>query len=228
MLCSDRVNDKEALVDALLVIYGFGLTDEQIRQSREQRVISAPKKTEGAEVTYVTKELNEEQLEVLKKAIVDDIHKISMTPNMTDENFVGNSSGVAINFKLFPFRINIQDKEAPFELGLMERIRIYNNYLVKTKQSTTTLPIHNIDAVFKRSLPQNDYETSQMIVNLMGKVSDETLISQLSYIQDASAELEKRKNEIIEAMQGNTTNYGTDNANDDEDVEKDQETTEEV
>lgn len=228
MLCSDRVNDKEALVDALLVIYGFSLTDEQIRQSREQRVISAPKKTEGAEVTYVTKELNEEQLEILKKAIVDDIHKISMTPNMTDENFVGNSSGVAINFKLFPFRINIQDKEAPFELGLMERIRIYNNYLVKTKQSTTTLPIHNIDAVFKRSLPQNDYETSQMIVNLMGKVSDETLISQLSYVQDASAELEKKKKEIMDAMKGETTNYGSDQPNDEEDIEKDQDTTEEV
>jgi len=195
LLCSDRVNDKEALVDSLLILYGVSLTDEQIQKSREQRTISVPPKTKGTEVTYVTKDINEDQLEILKKAIVDDIHKISMTPNMTDENFVGNSSGVAIRFKLLPFELNVQDKQTAFERGLMERMRLYNKYFNKTGK-LKMLPIHNVDAVFKRSLPQNDFETSQMILNLMGKVSDESLIAQLSFVQDASAELEKRRREI--------------------------------
>ena len=218
LLCSDRVNDKEALVDSLLILYGVDLTDDQIRKSREQRTISVPPKTKGTEVTYVTKELNEEQLEILKKSIVDDIHKISMTPNMTDENFVGNSSGVAIRFKLLPFELNVQDKETAFERGLMERMSLYNKYLNKTDQ-TQLLPIYNVDAVFKRSLPQNDYETSQMILNLMGKVSDESLISQLSFVQDASAELEKRRQEIIKYIQGDNPNYGENKPNEGEDEE---------
>lgn len=217
LLTSDRVNDKEALVDSLLILYGVDLTDDQIKKARQQRTISVPPKSKGTEVAYVTKEINEEQLEILKKAIVDDIHKISMTPNMTDENFVGNSSGVAIRFKLLPFELNVQDKETAFEKGLMERMNLYNKYLNKTDQ-TQLLNIYNVDAVFKRSLPQNDYETSQMILNLMGKVSDESLISQLSFVQDAHAELEKRRQEIIKYIQGDT-NYGENKPNEGENEE---------
>lgn len=216
LLMSDRVNDKEQLVESLMILYGFKLTPEQIKLAREERILSAPKQSEGAKVEYVTKMLNETELEILKKSIVDEIHKISMTPNMTDENFAGNSTGVALKLKLLPFELNVQDKETAFEAGLKERFRIYNSYLNTLDKKVQLIPIHKVDAEFKRGLPQNDYETSQMIANLKGLVSDETLMSQLSFIQDASEETKRVVKQLMEIANAEVPNFGTDEPNTEE------------
>ena len=57
------------------------------------------------------------------------------------------------------------------------------------------VPIEEVDAVFKRNLPSNDFETSQMINNLSDLIDSETLISQLSFIKDASEIVELKKQE---------------------------------
>ena len=53
----------------------------------------------------------------------------------------------------------------------------------------------DIDVVFKRALPQNDYEQSQMINNLVGLVDKETLVAQLSFVNDAKETVELAKEE---------------------------------
>ena len=67
----------------------------------------------------------------------------------------------------------------------MERFKLYNNFLT-VKASMQKIEIHEVDAVFKRNLPSNDLEVSQMIGYLTDYVDRETLISQLSFIKDAS------------------------------------------
>lgn len=108
-----------------------------------------------------------------------------MVPNMSDNNFVGNSSGVAIRYKLLAFEQNIKNKERYMEKGLMERFKLYNNFLT-TQSKMSEVPVQEVDAIFKRNLPSNDFEISQMINNLADYVDTETLISQLSFIKDAS------------------------------------------
>ncbi len=190
LLQSDRVNDKEQLVEALLVLYGFKLTDEATEKLKEWRILSAPPQTNGTKAEYLTKVFNETELDILRARLEADIHKISKTPNMSDENFVGNASGVAIRFKLLPFEWNSTKKERFHEFGLMERFVLYNVWLNKKNSANAIVEPHLVDAVFSRSLPNNDFETSQMINNLDGKVSDSTLISQLSFVKDADAESE--------------------------------------
>lgn len=53
----------------------------------------------------------------------------------------------------------------------------------------------DVDVVFKRALPQNDYEQSQMINNLVGLVDKETLVAQLSFVNDAKETVELAKEE---------------------------------
>ena len=60
------------------------------------------------------------------------------------------------------------------------------------------VPIEEVDAIFKRNLPSNDYETSQMILNLRGVVDDELLVSQLSFVDDASETVAIAKEEAME------------------------------
>lgn len=57
----------------------------------------------------------------------------------------------------------------------------------------------DIDVIFKRALPQNDLETSQIINNLNGLVDRETLVSQLSFVRDAKETVNLALNEKNEA-----------------------------
>ena len=183
MLQSDRINDKEQLVDAILCLYGATLDEEQAEQLHESRMISDL--PTDARLEYLIKTLQEGDVDILRQTIETDIHKISMTPNMSDQNFVGNSSGVAIRYKLLAFEQNIKNKERYMEKGLMERFKLYNHFLF-TQSKMAEIPVEEVDAVFKRNLPSNDFEISQMINNLADLVDKETLISQLSFIKDAS------------------------------------------
>ena len=187
LIQSDRVNDREQLVDAILCFYGMKFTPEQMAELKEHRMISNIPM--DGKIEYLIKTLNESDTDILRKNIENDIHKISMTPNLADENFANNSSGVAISYKLLAFDQNIKNKERYFERGLMERFRLYNNFL-NTKSSMPIVPTEEVDAIFKRNLPRNDYETSQMILNIQGIVDKELLVSQLSFVRDSKETVE--------------------------------------
>lgn len=207
-LQSDRLNDKEQLVDAILTIYGAEVKDVDLEQLRNNRVISGI--PADAKVEYLTKTLNEKDADTLRQTIEQDIHKISMTPNLSDAEFVGNSSGVAIRYKLLAFEQNVKNKERSFERGLMNRFRLYWNYLKSVSKVSGDLDISHIDAVFNRNLPSNDAETAKMIEQLDGKVSTETLIGQISFVKNAKEEYEsslkeaqQRQSDLAKAFKEN-------------------------
>ncbi|MDU5492444.1 MAG: phage portal protein [Clostridium perfringens] len=97
LLQSDRVNDKEQLVDAILAVKGisFGDDEEEMTETskllKEMKILELPK---DGDAEWLVKNLNETEVEVLKKSLKDDIHEFSKVPCLTDENFVGNASGV--------------------------------------------------------------------------------------------------------------------------------------
>jgi len=192
LLQSDRINDKEQLVDAILCMYGMDFDDEQADMLKDSRML-ANLPTDGR-VEYLVKTLQEADVDILRQNLENDIHKISMVPNMSDENFVGNSSGVAIRYKLLAFEQNVKNKERYMEKGLLERFKLYNHFL-QTKSKMALVPVEEVDVVFKRNLPSNDFEISQMINNLADLVDSETLLSQLSFIKDASEIVKLKKQE---------------------------------
>jgi SPP1 family phage portal protein len=208
LLQSDRVNDKEQLVEAILVGYGVTLEDEQRADLIANRMaFGLPPKSE-AELEYLVKNLDESELDILRRGILDDIHKISQTPNMSDENFVGNSSGVAIRYKLIAFEQSIKNKERYFERGLLKRMRIYNNYLSEVNKMSK-MEVDEIKPIFKRNLPQNDLEIAQMIEKLKGIVDDETLAEQLSFVEAASETVKKARDEMFGIYEQEASEFGT-------------------
>lgn len=205
ILQSDRVNDKEQLVESILVVYGGDMTPDQKKELKESRVMVLDK--EG-KAEYLVKSLNETEIEVLKKSLEQDLHKISMTPNLSDENFVGNASGVAIRYKLIAFEQNIQNKERYLERALKDRFALYNTYL-SVNSKMEVIPSYEIDVVFKRNLPQNDIETATLIMQLKGMVSDETLVGLLSFVDDASAEIKAAQQDALKRAELLAEQFGT-------------------
>ena len=200
-LMGNRVNDKEQAVESILVLYGAQLADN-LEDAREAMSILAE---EGllelptdAKADFLKNALDENATEILRKALKEDIYTFSHVPNLTDENFAGNSSGVAMEFKLLGLEMITKTKEANYKRGIRQRIAIFAHYL---GMQQIALEAHSIVPQFSRGLPKNLLELSQVINNLEGKVSLRQLISLLPFVEDPDAELEDLEEEKEKNME---------------------------
>ena len=112
-----------------------------------------------------------------------------MVPDLSDESFGSNLSGVAIKYKLMGFEQHVRNKERYIAKGLKKRFKLYNAFLAK-KNSMAEVPVSQVDVIFTRNLPANNLETAEMINQLKEIVSDETLLGQLDFVTDAKEEAE--------------------------------------
>lgn len=190
-LMSDRINDIEQFIDAILIIYGASLGDDDeetaaaAKELRDNKLLELP---EDAKAEYLSRSLDENGMEVLRKAIKEDIYTFSHVPNITDENFAGNSSGVAMEYKLLGLEMLTTIKTRYFRKGLRKRIRIFCNFL-KLKQ--ILLESNSIVPHFNRTLPKNLVELSTIVTNLKGSVTDRTLLKLLPFVEDPDEEIER-------------------------------------
>lgn len=200
-LMGNRVNDKEQAVESILVLYGAQLADnledarEAMRILVEEGLLELPI---DAKADFLKNALDENATEILRKALKEDIYTFSHVPNLTDENFAGNSSGVAMEFKLLGLEMITKTKEANYKRGIRQRIAIFAHYL---GMQQIALEAHSIVPQFSRGLPKNLLELSQVINNLEGKVSLRQLISLLPFVEDPDAELEELEEEKEKDME---------------------------
>jgi len=190
-LQSDRVNDKQQFTDALMVIYGATVEEDESGQSlqqrlRETRTLEMP--AADARVEYLTKTLSESDTEILKNSLRADIHKLSFVPDMTDEAFGGNVSGVAMEYKLFGLEQLTRVKERWFREGLLWRLTCLLHFL--SLRGMDVPKADQVEVFFSRSLPVNRLEVAQTIQAYRGLVPTETLLSQVPFVEDAAAAYE--------------------------------------
>ena len=136
-------------------------------------------------------------------------------PNLTDENFAGNTSGVAMEFKLMGLEMITKTKEANYKRGLRQRIAIFAHYL---GMKQIALESHSIVPQFSRGLPKNLLEISQIVNNLEGKVTNRQLISLLPFVEDPDAELEALEEEKKKNME-DMPMFNQDNTKPEDEVE---------
>jgi len=227
-LMSDRVNDKEQFIDAVLVLYGSILGDtreetvEAMEELKRHKLLELP---EGAKAEYLTRTLDENSVETLRRALKEDIYTLSQVPNLTDNNFSGNSSGVAMEYKLLGLEMLTRTKERYYRKGIRKRIKLFCNYYKALSgleaDSDAILP------KFSRALPKNLVEISQVISMLEGSVSKQTLLQLLPFVEDPQNEQEKvveeqkEKLTIAMGMQKQQQDYFANNPPTKESIEAD-------
>lgn len=200
MLMSSRVNDKEQFIDAILLLYGSQLADDEEEAKEAAKALKRDKMLElpiDAKAEYLTRALDEQGSEVLRKAIKEDIYTFSHVPNLSDEKFAGNTSGVAMEYKLLGLQMITKIKERYYKKGLKKRIRIFCRRLGLT---SIEVDANSIVPAFTRGLPKNLLEVSQVIANLDGKVSDKQLLSLLPFIEDPDDELKEVEKQAVKRL----------------------------
>ena len=158
LLGSDRVNDRIQFADALLVltgVAGVGTSEDiydfrgGLKRLRQDRTLSLPDSDAKAE--WLVKNPMEKDIDVLRKALAEDIHKFSMTPDFSDERFAGNLSGVAIRYKLFCLEQKTRLKERWLVSGLRERARVAQGWM--KLMGMPPIDAEELEISLKRRLP---------------------------------------------------------------------------
>ena len=207
-----------AVIDStisILAIYGAMLGDPDAEDEngktakekvKEDKLLELPK---DSKAEYLTRTFDEQGIEVLKKAIEQDIHKFSHIPCMSDEAFGGNVSGVAMEFKLLGMENITKIKTRYYKKGLRKRLRLFSGWLSKSR--SVNINVSGITPTLTRAMPKNLLEISQIVANLWGKVSKKTLLSQVPFVDDVDAELSAVEAEAEVAIKQQQAMFGIGN-----------------
>lgn len=218
LLQSDRLNDKEAFVDAIMFIQGFMLEEGAGAALLKERMLQAPGSPAETAASYLTKELDEDGVNLLRSAILQDIHKITYVPDMNDEKFSGNVSGEAMKYKLFGLLQLMSVKSRYMIKGLRQRLQTFENFL-SIKDST--IDAEGTKISLKPNLPINTSDIINQIVQAYqaGILPLKTLLAWLPDIDDVDEVLKQLKLEKEEAIELNQKAIGVQSHDDTEEVD---------
>lgn len=186
---SDSLNDFEYFVDAYLCLTGLNADSEDVKTMKENRILLLDS---DSDAKWLIKDTNDTNIENVKTRLDSDIHKFSKVPDMSDESFSGNASGVAIKYKTLPMENIVAIKERKFKKALQRRIELIFNILSKT---SNMYDWRAIDISFTRNLPTNDTEIASVVSTLSGIVSNETLLAQIPFVENVQNEMDKVEEE---------------------------------
>lgn len=117
LLLSGALDDMQSVANAFLALYGMqGTTQEDIQQANRTRILS---QAEGGRAEFLVKQLNHEALGQLEENLRRGILQMSMTPDLSDQHFAGNASGVALQYKLWGIEQVRAAKEQTFTDGIL-------------------------------------------------------------------------------------------------------------
>ena len=194
-LLSNEIDDYSAFCDAYLTLIGVDAEAEDIATMKENRVLVLP---DGANASWLTKAANDAQIENLLKRIHESIYRTAACPDFSSESFVGGvSSGIAIRYRLTGMETRAGKICAEMKKALQRRVEIICS-IASLKLGEEVFRDIRIDC--RRNIPEDLATTITMINNLKGTVSDATLLSQIPFVTDINAEIEKVQKQKQENM----------------------------
>lgn len=207
---SQKANQLAYFDMAYLVMMGINLQTDETGKPKidiaNNRFLYLPNVTPGSnpKVEFLSKPADDEMQENFIKRVSDAIYEVSMIPNLNDENFAGNSSGVALQFKLLAMQDKANSKERKFVQALKKLFKIIfslGQVLPETdRDAWKDLQIH-----FTKNVPSDVAAMISAAKDADGLISQRTQMKLLPGIvddpDDEIAEIQKEKAENIKNAQ---------------------------
>lgn len=190
LLLSGAMDDMQSVANAFLAIYGLqGTTQSDIDDANRTRVLSLQ---EGGKAEFVVKNLNHEALAQLEGNLRRSILQLSMTPDLSDEAFAGNASGVALQYKLWGIEQVRSAKERAFTEGLHQLLAAMSAGL---QVLGTPADLTDCRMTFYKNLPRNHAELAETMLSLSPVLSQRTILENLPWVSDVEEELRRKQAE---------------------------------
>lgn len=210
---SNNTDDLQSIANAILAASGGTLNEEQILLINQYRTANLPV---GADMKWVVKDLNPAAIKDHVDRLMDFIFQISLVPDLTDDAFAGNLSGVAMEFKMWGIDQLWTAKERKYKTTLYKRIKMLLHLLQYQIKNDFEFS-KDISITFYKNLPQNMQQDYDIAQNLAGVISLKTLLKNISIVKDVDKEIEQ----IHEDEQRKADTYGFNNPVNNKDVNDD-------
>jgi len=197
---SDTANYMTDLNDAMLKIVGnLDIDVDEAQAMKEANIlmlqtdINADGKASSADADYIYKQYDVAGTEAYKDRIFNNILLFTSIPNLLDDERSNTQSGEALKMKLFALSQKRAIKERLFKRSLRDRYKLISN--IMSVASEGTLDVSDIDITFTENLPSMIDRELDWFAKLGGELSQETMLSQLSFIENAKDEIERIEEE---------------------------------
>lgn len=186
-LLSTNFDDVDSVANSILALINAKINKDEVKELKKSRILELI--GENTDIRYLNKTLDKNYVEYLRKALRDDIFSITNVPDLTDEKFAGNQSGVALSYKLIGFENLRLIKKNFFEKGLFQRLKCLLNY--KNLSSVAyDIADGSVTITFQTNLPSNidkDMQIAQL--HNQGVLSLESTLEQIEAVDDVQEEL---------------------------------------
>lgn len=200
---SNNTDNLQSIANAILAISGGTLNEEQIDQINEFKVANLPV---GAVMQWVIKNVDPTAEQQQVDNLLNFIFQISQVPDLTDDAFGGNQSGVAMQYKLWGLDQLWVTKTTKYKKAIVQRLKILM-HLLQYQFKNTVQMLDEINITFDKNLPKDNSAEYTMVQALKDVVSKRTLLENISIVDDIEAEIEA----LDEEAKKNADLYGFNN-----------------
>ena len=194
---SEKNNDVSYFSDAYLAILGALLDDDSLRNLKDNRIINlAGDNAEKVVVEFLEKPDADQTQENFLDRTERLIYQLSQVANIDDTTFgtAGNSSGVALEFKLQPMKNLASNKERKFQQGLQTLFSMVFNVVTNVPGNLSD-EHRDIQYNWSRNLPANLEAEMNVIRGMDGIISHRKQLEMFSAVDNAQAEQEQIEKE---------------------------------
>ena len=193
ILLSGALDDMQSVANAFLALYGMqGTTQGDIDKANRTRILAL---SEGGRAEFVVKNLNHEALGQLEVNLRRSILQLSMTPDLCDEHFAGNSSGVALQYKLWGIEQVRAAKERTFTDGLRALLAVLTE---GDRLFGGAADLTGGEVTFYKNLPQDNAALAETLLSLSPVLSTRTILENLPWVANVQEELRRKAAETEE------------------------------
>lgn len=215
-LQNDRFQNVDDIINYLLVIKNARLGDEEETQKaidliKNNRVL--PITGENTDAKFLSNPLNQKDIQTLASEYKDLIHYITHIPDFTSVEFSQNASDPILKIKTKPLLDLCKEKEKWFNrsyLPILESTLDFVRRNDKQLYEKVKFKIDNVDLVYSHTLPSNDTDAVNMIVNLnnAGLCNPRVLLQNVSAIPNVDEYLKGmfEYNEYVDKRKQNREN----------------------
>lgn len=200
---SQKLDNINYLADSYMYLLGGRVDPDEIQMMRLNRFIQVDGNDAiNMKIGFLERPDGDNIQEHMIDHLNQTIHEDTGIPDMKDEAFSGNSSGVAIRYKLMPMENRAMTKERKFTQGLRKLYKIVFSSFTNVLDKPDAW--RDLNFKFTRNIPANLADEVATAKNAEGIVSQKTQLSMISTVTDPQAELDeitKEKTEAIKQVQ---------------------------
>lgn len=215
-LQNNRFQNVDDIINYLLVIKNARVGSEEETQMainliKNNRML--PLEGADSDAKFLSNPLNQKDIQTLSYEFKNLIHYITHIPDLTSDEFTQNASDPILKMKTKPLLDLCMEKEKWFNKSYIPMLETTLDFVRKNDKelyNKVKFEIDNIDLVYSHTLPSNDRDMVNNIVNLTnaGLIDPRIALQGLSFIPNVDDYLVGVKdwNEYVDKRKQNTKN----------------------